>query len=244
MPDLIVLDVEMHYGEQTDLIHPAVVRGGGYNVLVDCGYVGSLHKIEEALQAQGIAPQSITHIILTHQDHDHVGAAGAYKRKYPSVRILASAIETPYIDGTQKSLRLTQAEEMQDSLPPEMKAFGLAFCNLLRSVEPVQIDQPLNDGEILPFGGGCHIMATPGHTPGHISLYLPRIDTIICGDAIALEKGVPTIANPQFTLNLIDAQSSMQRILSSSVKTILCYHGGLYTLPQNGMKYSSEQHHD
>lgn len=228
MNKILILDVEMAYAGTADTIHPVLLSDDSHRVLIDCGYVGSLPKIEDALQKSGVPPQEITHVILTHQDHDHIGAAAAFKRKFPSVKIMASTIEAPYISGSQKSLRLEQAERLQRMLPPEQQGFGEAFCGLLRSVEPVQIDQTLNSDEQLPFCGGCLVVATPGHTPGHISLFLPEHETVIAGDAIALERGEPVIANPQFTLDLESAAASMERLLSYSAKRIVCYHGGVF----------------
>jgi glyoxylase-like metal-dependent hydrolase (beta-lactamase superfamily II) len=141
---------------------------------------------------------------------------------------LASAKEAPYISGSQKSLRLEQAERLQKELPTEQQEFGKVFCSLLRSVEPVQIDRLLGEDEMLPFCGGCQVLATPGHTPGHISRYLKAFDTILSGDSMALEKGRPVLANPQFTLNTENANASMQRILLHPARRIICYHGGLF----------------
>lgn len=228
MNKLIILNIEMSFGETHETIHPVVLSDKNNRVLVDCGYVGSLPKIEEALHRNDISPEDITHIILTHQDHDHVGAAAAYKRKYSNVRILASAEEAPYISGALKSLRLKQAEQLQKELPEAMQEFGRAFCSLLRSVEPVPIDQLLYVDERLPFCGGCQVISTPGHTPGHISLYLSEFNTIISGDAIALEEGKPEIANPQFTLDIEKANVSMHRLLSHPADKIICYHGGVF----------------
>ncbi|MDF2909049.1 MAG: beta-lactamase domain protein [Herbinix sp.] len=227
MNKLITLNINMSFGEIHEEIHPVVLSDDTNCVLVDCGYIGSLSSIEDALCSNSILPESITHIILTHQDHDHVGAAAAYKRKYPHVRILASAEEADYISGVLKSLRLEQAEQLQEQLPTEMQEFGKTFCNLLRSVEPIQIDQLLSDDERLPFCGGCQVISTPGHTPGHISLYLSEFNTMIAGDAIALENDKPVIANPQFTLDMDKAISSMQRLLLHSGSKIICYHGGV-----------------
>lgn len=229
MNKIEILEIEMTYGMNRDTIYPVVLYDERYCVLVDCGFVGSLPQIEEELKMHGIPPESITHIILTHQDHDHVGAAAAFQRKYPKVSIMASAIEMPYISGKQKSLRLEQAEELQKTLPIEQQAFGEAFCNLLRGVEPVQINHLLQADDQLPFCGGCQVIATPGHTPGHISIYLSEFDTIISGDAFALEDGKPVIANPQFTLDKKEATASMKRLLSSSAKKIICYHGGVFS---------------
>lgn len=158
-----------------------------------------------------------------------MGAAAAFKRKYPAVKIYASKQEAPYISNKEKPLRIVQAEEMQKILPPEQQEFGHAFCSLLRSVEPVEVDVLLHDGDIFDWGGECRIVATPGHTPGHISLYLPEQKTIIAGDAIALNNGEPVIANPQFTLDLDSAASSMTKLLNMNTDRILCYHGGEYT---------------
>lgn len=227
MNKLIVLNIDMCYGETHDIIHPVVLCDETNYVLVDCGYVGSLSKIEDALICNNVSPELITHIILTHQDHDHIGAAAAYKKKYPNVQIVASAKEAPFISGTEKYLRLNQAEKLQRELPAEMQEFGIAFCNLLRSVEPVAVDQLLYDNELLPFCGGCRVIATPGHTPGHISLYVSKLSAIISGDALALERGQPVIANPQFTLNIEEATTSMLQLLSFPAKKIICYHGGV-----------------
>jgi glyoxylase-like metal-dependent hydrolase (beta-lactamase superfamily II) len=223
----IVLKIEMPSWNTTEVIHPVVLADDNHRVLIDCGYAGSLPKIEEALIQHGIMPQNVTHVILTHQDHDHMGAAAAFKRKYPQAQIMTSVIEAPYISGEEKSLRLIQAEQLQQSLPPEQQAFGEAFCNMLRNIEPVRIDRALTLDEELPFCGSCRVIATPGHTPGHISLYLPALNVVITGDAMALEKGKPVIANPQFTLDLDLAKASMERLFSIGAETIVCYHGGV-----------------
>jgi len=226
MNRIVALKTEMNFGDVKDAIYPVVLCDSSHRVLVDCGYIGSLPKIEEALRKNDIAPECITHMILTHQDHDHVGAAAAFKKKYPDVTVMASAIEAAYISGAEKSLRLEQAEQFQKSLPPEQQAFGEAFCSLLRRVEPVKIDYLLNAGDVLPFCGGCHVLATPGHTPGHISLYIPELETVIPGDAMALENGKPVIANPQFALDIERAAASFEMLMSLLPKKIICYHGG------------------
>lgn len=226
--NLIILDIDMTYGDIKDRIHPVILSDEVNCVLVDSGYVGSLPRLEEALRNNNILPEAITHIILTHQDHDHVGAAASFKKKFPNVRILASTEEAPYITGASKSLRLEQAEQLQKYLPEDMQEFGRSFCRLLRSVEPVQVDQLLSNDEQLPLCGGCQVISTPGHTPGHISLYLTEWDTIIAGDAIALSDGKPVIANPQFTLDLERANASLNQLLDHPARKIICYHGGVF----------------
>ncbi len=102
MKQLILLTIEMAYGAIREALHPVVLLDDANCVLVDCGYVGSLPKLEDELKQKDIQPEKITHIILSHQDHDHMGAAAAFKSKYPDVRILASTKEAPYISGLNK----------------------------------------------------------------------------------------------------------------------------------------------
>lgn len=230
MEQVVVLSVEMHFFGSEDVVHPVVLMDHQYRVLVDCGPIGSLEHIEEALCSHQIEASSITHILLTHQDHDHMGSTAAFKRRYPSVKVLCSEEEKPYIEGSKVSLRLEQALAMQDQLPEAHKSFGKAFCALLRSVEPVTVDQALHIGQHLPFCGGTEVIGTAGHTPGHLSLYLEKLGIIIAGDAIALEAGKPVIANPQFTLDQTKAVASLEYLLSFGAQRLICYHGGVLEL--------------
>lgn len=230
---IIPLSVSMPFGEMEQTIHPTLLWDENACVLVDCGFIGSLPLIEEQLKQFGLSSMQLTGLVLTHHDHDHMGAAAALKRQNPAITIYALAAEAPFISAQVKPLRLQQAEDMQRSLPPEQQAFGNAFCEMLRRVEPVPVDVLLKDGDWFGWCGGCRVVATPGHTPGHLSLFLEEASVVITGDAIALEEGVPVIANPQFTLNLDQAKQSMQKLLSLHAATYYCYHGGIWTERQN-----------
>ena len=142
-------------------------------------------------------------------------------------RVVAGEGEAPYLTGAQKSLRLCQAEALQPTLPPEARAWGEAFCRRLAAVEPVPVHQTVTDGDLLPWCGGCRVVATPGHTPGHCSLYLPGLRAVVTGDAAVLEAGAPAVANPHFTLDLPQAEASLQKLLALDAYCWLCYHGGL-----------------
>ncbi len=166
-------------------------------------------------------------MLITHQDHDHMGALYKLKQKYPNIQVVASKKESRYISGKQKSLRLEQAEAMQAQLPQEQKAFGAECCNILKNVQPVEVDLEVGDGELFDWCGGCTIIGTPGHTPGHISIFVNQKKVMITGDAAALENGALVIANPQYTLDIDEAEASLRKILTYEAKEIICYHGGV-----------------
>lgn len=223
------LTVTMAFGDTEETVYPAVLWGRGSAVLVDCGWIGALPIVERELEKIGLSVRDLTGLVLTHHDHDHMGAAAALRRANPGIKIYASSAEEPYISGREKPLRLRQAEELQETLPPETREFGRAFCELLRRVEPVSVDVCLHDGEVLDWCGGCRVVATPGHTPGHISLILENESVVVTGDAMALEDGAPAVANPQFALDREQAGASLEKLLSLKAKTYYCYHGGVYS---------------
>ena len=228
MENIIVLNVKYKFGDIEGIIHPVVLKDNNEMILVDCGYTGFMPIIEDAFKSENLDCNQLTKILITHHDHDHMGALADFKEKYPNIEIIASEIEAPYISGEKKSLRLEQAEELQNNLSEEQKEFGKAFCEILKSVKPVNVDILVNDGEVMDWCGGCEIVGTPGHTPGHISLYLKDKRIIITGDAAALENNQRVIANPQFTLDIENANKSISKILDYDAETYICYHGGIY----------------
>ena len=227
MNTIIVLDIKFRFGDVEDIIHPIVLTDDKNMVLIDCGYTGFLPAIEKVMEEHNIHCEDLTHVLITHQDHDHMGSLYNLKQKYPHIQVVASQNESPYISGLLKSLRLEQAEALQEKLPQEQKSFGVEFCNVLKNVKPVKVDLEVCDGDILDWCGGCTIVGTPGHTPGHISIFVNEKKVMITGDAAALDNGKLVIANPQYTLNLDEAEASLRKILTYEAKEIICYHGGI-----------------
>lgn len=214
------------YPEQ--VLSLAVLAGKDGAVLVDCGYPGSLRQLEEALRGCGVALEELAGLVLTHQDDDHMGAAAELKAVCPRLRIYASAEEAPYIEGVRKNLRLQQAEDLQERLPEEQRAWGEQFCRRLRALRCVPVDVLVHDGDRFDWGGGCEIIATPGHTPGHISLRALDNAYLITGDATVVENGRLAVANPGFCLNLEAAEQSLRRLEQYQCRRYLCCHGGIY----------------
>jgi len=228
MCDYTVLKLPFSFGGVSDAVYPVVLRDKNNLVLVDCGYLGFLPNLETAMAEQGLSCAALTHVFITHHDHDHMGCLNALKKKYPQIRIIASETEAPYIAGELPALRLVQAEAMQPTLPDEQKPFGEAFTRMLRQVEPVKVDQTVQDGETLDSCGGCEVVATPGHTAGHTSLFLPSLGVCIAGDAAVSEHGALIVANPEYAQDLAQAEHSLERIRQLGAHTIVCYHGGIY----------------
>ncbi|GGG26351.1 metal-dependent hydrolase [Lysinibacillus alkalisoli] len=224
--ELVELLIKFEFNGQENWISPILIVQGEGLILVDAGYANFLPFIEVAIQEASYDTTQLQHIIITHYD-DHIGSLYALKEKYPHVTIIVSAIEAPSISGAQPSERLIQAQEILAHMPKEQKDFGEWFVQQLQSLEYVRVDKTVNHLDLI-LQDACQVIATPGHTAGHISLFFPALNSIITGDAAVHEAGQLTVANLQFGLDLKTAEQSLQTVKNLQAKVYYCYHGGRY----------------
>ncbi|WP_352418757.1 MBL fold metallo-hydrolase [Proteiniborus sp.] len=189
-------------------MNPVLLVSKNDVVLVGCGYPNFLSLLEDEMRSKGIDADSLTKVLITHHDDDHMGAIYEIKERYPHIKVVSSEIESKYISGKDKPLRLLQAEELLKIMPKEQQQFGIDFCETLRKVKPVNVDIIVKDGDSLDWAGGCQVISTPGH----ISLFLTETNSIVTGDAAVVENGELVITNPQFALDLNMAQDSLKKL--------------------------------
>jgi glyoxylase-like metal-dependent hydrolase (beta-lactamase superfamily II) len=147
--------------------------------LIDAGLPGSHKKILRYMAGLGFAPKGLKRIIITHADFDHVGGLAALKAA-TGARIFASAIEAQAMAEGHASR----------PLKPRSRITKMLFELMTRLFKPAPIkaDELLSDGQTFAIMGGLRVVETPGHTPGHISLFLPAAGILFCGDSIVSEK--------------------------------------------------------
>jgi len=81
---------------------------------------------------------------------------------------------------------------------------------------------PLADGDEV---FGLRIIATPGHTAGHVSVFDPDTGILVAGDALNLSTGELTGSAPEFTADAAAADSSVDTLAALAVQSILPGHG-------------------
>ena len=73
-------------------------RKGDTTIMIDAGY--NYDRLEEKMGWLGIAPKSIRHILITHQDTDHVGAVEADSPGlFRDAKLYVDKIENRYLTG-------------------------------------------------------------------------------------------------------------------------------------------------
>lgn len=157
-----------------------VANPDGSWVLVDTGVPGCASKIRKAATELFGPDNPPRAIILTHGHFDHVGAVKELAREW-DVPVYAHKLELPYLTG-------------QSSYPPPDASVGggaMAYLSFMYPKKPINIEghvELLPDDKSVPALPGWRWLHTPGHTPGHISLFRDEDKTLIAGDAFVTRK--------------------------------------------------------
>jgi len=209
-------------------IYPVLIWDDKDMVLIDTGFPGQLERFREAVKKIGLPFERISKVLLTHQDIDHVGSlANIVKDLDGKVEVISHKIEKQYITGEKTPTKLAQLEENKASLPDDRKGFyemlKVGFAN-----SKTNVDRTVVDGDVLPYCGGIKVIFTPGHTPGHISLYHRDSKTLITGDEMNIQDGHLTGPNQRNTYDMDEAVKSLQKFIEYDIQNIVCYHSGLY----------------
>ncbi|MCL2372600.1 MAG: MBL fold metallo-hydrolase [Defluviitaleaceae bacterium] len=195
-------------------------------VLVDAGLPGQADEIKAAIAAEGFGAEDLTHIIITHQDWDHIGCVNELA---PPAKVVAHAEEAPYIDGRTMPIKLAARLAQYHSTPEAMRPNIDRWKNMFEN-NPITVAQEVTDGQVLPICGGIEIIHVPGHTPGHIAVHMQASGIIICGDAANITDGKITGSNPIHTHNMPQAEASLEKIKNRNPKGIVAYHTGFLPL--------------
>lgn len=203
---IALLDLSVAMGNQQMVVHPTLLWDDKDVILVDTGFPGMLTSIRDEMERAGFALERLSKVILTHQDYDHIGGLPEIQQSVGPVEVLAHDFDRPYIEGEKLLIK----HDPSRGTPPRAK-----------------VDQLIGEGDILPYAGGLRVIFTPGHTPGHISLYHPESQSLITGDATVSNDGELLGPNEKFTPDMPLALKSLARFTDFDIKTALCYHGGI-----------------
>ncbi|MUT64998.1 MBL fold metallo-hydrolase [Paenibacillus sp. NEAU-GSW1] len=214
-----------------DTVHPVLLWDDHDVVLADTGFPRQIDQLIAAIDCLGVDSRRLSRIIITHQDIDHIGNLQQLIEDSPErIEVSAHILEKPYVQGDKRLLRFTEkAIASIDLLPDHVpESFRKGLKALMLHPPRAEVNRDIAGGDRLPWCGGLVVVDTPGHTPGHISLYHEPSRCLIAGDALVVRDGQLWGADPHTTLDPAAAQHSLSKLSAFDIQTVVCYHGGLY----------------
>lgn len=196
--------------------------------LVDAGLKWSAPTIRNMAKEIFGAGSRPAAIILTHGHFDHVGSLLTLAKEW-DVPVYAHPLEMPFLTG-------------KASYPPPDPSVGggmMASLSFLYPKGPIDVSEYLhklpNDNTIPGFPEWKYIH-TPGHSPGHISLFREKDKVLIAGDAFVTTKAESAVyalthmshlSGPPkyFTCNWASAKLSVIKLAALDPEVIATGHG-------------------
>ena len=218
-------------------------------VLLDAGLKTTASKIKKVADHLFWPDTAPAAIILTHAHFDHVGSLRKLAGEW-DVPIYAHALEKPYLTGVS-------------AYPPPDPSVGGGLMTLLSFTYPRGPIDVADRLLTLPLDGTIPVLPdwkyfhTPGHAPGHISLYREADRLLLAGDAfvttcqesafsVMLQKKELHGPPKYFTYNWRSAESSVKVLASREPEIVATGHGkpmagatmraGLHELAKNFQK--------
>ena len=211
----------------------AIANPEGSWCLIDAGIYLSAGKIKKWAEDHFGGDTKPAAIILTHGHFDHVGAIESLLEDW-DVPVYAHTDELPYLTGRAK-------------YPPPDPSVGGGLMAVMSPLYPRTSAnlsgrvQPLPADNSVPTLDGWQYIHTPGHAPGHVSLFRPEDRTLVVGDAfcttkqesfLAVAKQTPELHGPPayYTPDWDAARRSVEKLAALRPLTIAPGHG----LPMTG----------
>jgi glyoxylase-like metal-dependent hydrolase (beta-lactamase superfamily II) len=185
--------------------------------LIDSGLKADGGRILAELARTGATPGRVRRILITHAHRDHVGGLQQVQAG-TGAPVWISAIDRPVAEGRAPGAMAPDNAPMTrlDRLMPRPANW----------IDPAPVARELAGGEVLPeVAGGLHVVATPGHTLGHLAFWHPDRRIAFVGDTIMHLAGRFWLPVGAFTVDMAENIRSIQTLAALEPDVICFGHG-------------------
>lgn len=127
--------------------------------IIDAGW--GAEAMIQRIQDEQLEP---SRLILTHAHPDHIAGVPAFREAFPGVPVAIHAAEKDWLSDPTKNLSSALGDDPVVMDPPD---------------ETLEDEQALGLGETR-----WHVLHTPGHSPGGVTLHCPDLAVAFAGDTL------------------------------------------------------------
>lgn len=209
-----------------------VIEGDDGHTLVDTGIdtPPARGALRDAAAEVGVTPESLAWVVLTHAHPDHYGLAGPV-REWSGARVAIHEEEEKlarrFVDRWPEDRAHAARAFAEIGVPASVVPAFLRASDLIHSFYARFHPDVILAGARgpLPGGGGWEWIHTPGHSPGHVTVYHPARRILITGDHV-LPRISPNVGADLYADEpLSDYLASLRALRELPVDLVLPSHG-------------------
>ena len=186
--------------------------------MIDTGVRYSEKTILRYLASKGWGVRDLRRILITHADLDHYGCLAALQKESGACTY-ASPIEAQAMAKGQSSRPVDRNGNNT------LQRLLIAFFSRIMKPAPIQVDESLAEGQILPILGGLRVVETPGHSPNHISFFAPSLGVLFCGDSMKSDDTGLHTSRSRNNWDQDKANASVRKLAGLGVQIVCPGHG-------------------
>lgn len=194
---------------------------GPMPALVETGSQSSVPAVIAALAAQGLGPDDLRWIIVTHIHLDHAGGVGDLAAAFPSATVVVHE---------RGARHLVDPTRLVDSAS---RVYGPLLDGLYGRMTAVPEERLIAaaDGFRVDVGGGreLRMVDSPGHAKHHHAVLDSQTGTLLVGDAVGVQLpglGALRPATPPPDFDLEQATHSLHRFAELRPERVVLTHYG------------------
>lgn len=213
-----------------------VVRQVGRSsaVYIETNTSHSVPRLLSELKQNGLTPEQVQYIIVTHAHLDHAGGASALMKACPNAVLLAHPKAAQHLIDPSRliaSARAVYGDEAYDQLYGTIEPISASRVRAVQDGETIWIGSPDIEGAV-----ELRFLDTRGHAPHHLCVYDSDLNAVFTGDTFGLaypvlqKKGLlifPSTSPTGFEPD--EAKKSIDRILATGATRVFLTHFGEVT---------------
>ena len=229
-----IITIDSHYAGEPERAAVYLMIEDGEAAFIDNNTALAVPRLLDALKDQGMTPEQVRYLIVTHVHLDHSGGTEALLGHCPNATVIAHPKASRHLIDPSRLVQSVKQFYGEDWFTEHYGVIGPIDENRVQIVD---------DEETLPFGGRTlRFLHTRGHANHHISIYDDKSNAMFAGDSFGvaypkLQQGTkpfvmwssaPTDFDPD------EARKSIRRIVDSGAERVYLTHYGPFNAIDEG----------